>query len=46
LVGKVLGWAVIILIVIWIVSSPGAAGNSVHGWINDIISFFTHLARG
>jgi hypothetical protein len=46
LVGKVLGWAVIILIVIWVISNPSAAGNSVHDWITDIINFFTHLARG
>jgi hypothetical protein len=45
-VSKVIGWAVIILIVIWIVSDPSSAGASVHGWIDDIISFFTHLARG
>ena len=46
MVTKIIGWAVVILIVIWIVSDPAAAGASVHGWIDDIISFFTHLARG
>jgi hypothetical protein len=43
---KIIGWVVVILIVIWVVSNPGAAGNSVHDWIADIISFFQHLANG
>ena len=46
MLGKVLGWGVVILIIIWVVSNPGAAGNSVHSWIGDVFSFFQHLARG
>jgi len=46
LAAKIIGWAVVILIVIWIISNPTAAGTSVHTWITDIVSFFTHLARG
>jgi hypothetical protein len=46
LVAKIIGWVVVILIVIWIISDPTAAGTSVHNWITDIVSFFTHLARG
>lgn len=46
LVAKIIGWVVVILIVIWIISNPTAAGTSVHNWITDIVSFFTHLARG
>jgi hypothetical protein len=46
LLSKILGWVVGILIVIWIVSNPGGAGNSVHGWISDVYSFFQHLASG
>jgi uncharacterized membrane protein len=46
LAAKIIGWIVVILIVIWIISDPTAAGTSVHNWITDIVSFFTHLARG
>jgi hypothetical protein len=42
----IVGWAVVILIVVWIVSNPTAAGTSVHGWAADAVAFFTHLARG
>jgi len=41
---KVLGWAAVILIVVWIVSNPAVAGNSVHAWVTDIVTFFRHLA--
>jgi hypothetical protein len=43
---KIIGWIVGILIVIWIVSDPAAAGNHVHAWIADIVAFFQHLAKG
>jgi hypothetical protein len=46
LAGKVLTWALVILIVIWVISNPTAAGSQVHSWITDISNFFTHLARG
>lgn len=46
LITKIAGWVVVILIVVWIISDPSGAGADVHGWINDIISFFTHLAHG
>jgi hypothetical protein len=46
LVPKILGWIVIILIVVWILSNPAGAGSTVHGWITGIISFFQHLAGG
>jgi hypothetical protein len=39
-------WIVLILVIVWIVSNPTGAGNDVHTWVNDIISFFTHLADG
>ena len=43
---KIIGWIVGILIVVWVVSTPGGAGNDVHSWISGILSFFQHLARG
>lgn len=46
MLSKVLGWVVVILIVVWVVSNPSVAGNSVHGWISDVVSFFQHLASG
>jgi hypothetical protein len=39
-------WIVLILVIVWIVSNPTGAGNDVHTWVNDIISFFRHLANG
>jgi hypothetical protein len=41
---KILGIAVAILAVVWIVSNPALAGDTVHGWITGVITFFRHLA--
>jgi hypothetical protein len=41
---RVLGIAAAILIVVWVVSDPVGAGDTVHGWINQLITFFHHLA--
>lgn len=46
MLAKIIGWIVVILIVVWIVSNPSGAGNSVHSWISDIFAFFQHLASG
>lgn len=42
---RILGIIVAILIVVWIVSQPAVAGDTVHGWITGIITFFEHLAN-
>jgi hypothetical protein len=44
LLQKVAGWIVAILVIVWIISDPAAAGNTVHDWIAGIITFFEHLA--
>ncbi len=41
-----MGWAIVILIVIWVISNPSRAGSDVHTWATDIVSFFSHLASG
>ncbi len=41
---RILGIIVAVLIIVWIVSDPAAAGNTVHSWINGILTFFRHLA--
>lgn len=46
MIGKIIGWIIIILIVVWVISNPTGAGHAVHTWITDILSFFTHLASG
>jgi hypothetical protein len=46
MMSRLAGWIIVILIVVWIVSNPAAAGDSVHGWAQDVVAFFTHLARG
>jgi hypothetical protein len=35
---------VTVLILVWIISDPAGAGNSVHGWVSGIVTFFQHLA--
>ena len=44
MIQKIVGWVIVILIVVWIVSNPSSAGDSVHGWVTGIIDFFKHLA--
>jgi len=44
LLGRILGIIVRVLIIAGIVSNPAAAGDSVHGWITGVITFFRHLA--
>jgi hypothetical protein len=44
LLQRILGIVVAVLIIVWIVSDPAGAGNTVHGWVNGIITFFRHLA--
>jgi len=44
LLQRILGIAVLILVIVWIVSSPASAGDTVHGWITGIITFFRHIA--
>jgi hypothetical protein len=41
---RTLGIAIVILIIVWIVANPAAAGDTVHSWITGIITFFKHLA--
>ncbi len=43
LLQRLLSIIVAILIIVWIVSNPAAAGNTVHSWITGIITFFHHL---
>jgi hypothetical protein len=35
---------VVILVVIWVASDPAHAGDSVHTWLNDAVTFLRHLA--
>jgi hypothetical protein len=46
LTSKVVGWIIIILIVVWILSDPARAGADTHIWATNIGSFFSHLASG
>jgi hypothetical protein len=43
---RILAWIVVILAIVWIVSQPDVAGDTIHSWIQDIITFFQHLAKG
>jgi hypothetical protein len=40
---RVISVAIVILIAIWILSNPAAAGDTIHGWITGVITFFHHL---
>jgi hypothetical protein len=44
LLGRILGIIVAVLIIVWIVSNPAAAGDTVHSWITGLLTFFRHLA--
>jgi uncharacterized integral membrane protein len=44
LLSRIIGIIVAILVIVWIVSNPAAAGDTVHGWITGLITFFHHLA--
>jgi hypothetical protein len=44
LLSRLIGFVVAILIIVWIVSNPAAAGDTVHGWITGLLTFFRHLA--
>jgi len=44
LIGRLIGVIVTVLILVWIISDPAGAGNSVHGWVSGIVTFFQHLA--
>jgi len=46
LLGRVIGWIVVVVIVVFIISNPAEAGNLVNEWIHAIITFFTQLAGG
>lgn len=44
MIGRLIGVIVTVLILVWIISDPAGAGNSVHGWVSGIVTFFQHLA--
>jgi hypothetical protein len=41
---RILGIIVAVLIIVWIISNPAAAGDTVHSWITGVLTFFRHLA--
>jgi len=43
---KILGAIVVIIIVIWVLSDPAAAGDDVHNWTASLIAFATHAGKG
>jgi hypothetical protein len=43
LLSRIIGIVVAILVVVWVVSTPAAAGDDVHGWISGILTFFQHV---
>ncbi len=40
----VIGIIAAIVVIVWIVANPAAAGNSVHSWLDGIITFVRHVA--
>ncbi len=44
MLARIIGIAVAVLAIVWIVSDPASAGNTVHSWITGVITFFHHLA--
>ena len=41
---KLIGVVVTVLVLVWVISNPASAGNSVHEWVAGIITFFEHLS--
>lgn len=44
MLGRILGIIVGVLVIVWIVSNPAVAGDTVHSWITGLFTFFRHLA--
>jgi hypothetical protein len=45
-VSRLLTYVVIIIGVVWVISTPAPAGADVHLWIIHVFSFFQHLVHG
>ena len=41
---KLVKWLVIIAIVVWVISNPVHAGDSLRAWTSGALTFFHHLA--
>ena len=41
---KLIGVIVTVLVLVWVISNPASAGDSVHDWIAGLITFFEHLS--
>jgi len=41
---KAIGILIVVLIVVWIISQPAHAGDTIHGWIGAIGTFFRHVS--
>jgi hypothetical protein len=46
LLARILGWIIIVIIVVFIITNPYEAGSLVRDWIDAIITFFSSLAGG
>ena len=44
LLSRIIGIVVAVVVIVWIVSNPASAGDTVHGWITGVLTFFHHLA--
>jgi len=44
LLQKIFWTLVTILVLVWVVANPTSAGDSVHHWVNGVITFFSHLS--
>lgn len=44
MLGKIIGWVIIILIVFYVLSNPHHAAGEVHGWLTGILAYFQGLA--
>jgi hypothetical protein len=41
----VVPWIIIIILVIWAMSNPTAAGHDVHTWFTSIVTFFSSASK-
>ena len=41
---KLLTAVAVIFVLMWVISNPGHAGDTVHTWITGVITFMQHLS--
>lgn len=46
MLGKIIGWTVVIVLIFYAITNPTAAGHGAHAIVTGIFGFFTSAANG